>query len=76
MQNSPSQVHNCTGPSRRIVNGISRSAAKISRAFPTGPPLPAGFTSARVGSSNCPGGYSLVVYTVHSTAPINAAAPR
>jgi hypothetical protein len=72
MQNSPSHVNSCTGPSFRIVSGISAIARKISFAF-TATPVFSAFALRKASRSR--GGYSFVVTIVHSTDPKNTAAP-
>ena len=72
MQKSPSQVQTCTSASCRIVVGMVRTAARISRA-PAAMPALAVLSRSKAARSS--GGFSLVVSTVYSTAPKNAAAP-
>ena len=72
MQNRPIQVANCTSASRRIVRGMARIAAPISRAPCSIPGLVAFW---RRNASRFSGGYSFVVTIVQITHVKNAAAP-
>ena len=67
MQKRPSQVQSCTGPSLRMVSGISAIARRRSRARCRPGRSSAPSRAGRLSMSS--GGYSLVVTMVHSTAP-------
>ena len=66
MQNSPSQLKNCTTASRRIVRGIAFMPANISTNALPGPPA--------LGAPGA-GGCSLVLMIVQRTQLMNTAAP-
>ncbi len=72
MQNNPSHVQICTNASWRMVSGIARKAARISRA-PALMPAVAAFCFWNAARSA--GGFSFVVRIVYITAPKNAAEP-